>query len=225
MVDAILKYSDSEILHDDEPVVRTALSESPTIDPTAFIKDSSFGKWTEVGPRCKIIETTMDDYSYAINDSEIIYTTIGKFVNIAAQTRVNPGQHPMDRASMHHFQYRSAAYDLGNDDMDFFDWRRERWVTIGHDVWIGHGAVVQGGVNIGTGAVIGSGAIVTKDVAPYTIVVGLPAKPLRQRFDADIQSALLRIQWWDWTHDQLRHRMNDFRSLDTAAFCRKYDPA
>ncbi len=201
------------------------LSEAPTIDDTALVKDCTLGKWTEIGERTKVIETTMGDYSYVVNDSEIIYTTMGKFVNTAAHTRLNPGQHPMDRPSMHHFQYRSSAYELGEDDPAFFNWRRERHLQIGHDVWIGHGAIVQGGVTIGTGAVIGSNAVVTKDVPPYMIVTGVPSKPLRLRFDQDIQDALMRISWWDWTHDQLSERLNDFRSLEATAFCKKYDPA
>jgi phosphonate metabolism protein (transferase hexapeptide repeat family) len=205
--------------------VMKQLSEEPTIDASAFVKDCTLGKWTEIGERTKVVETTMGDYSYVVNDCEIIYTTMGKFVNIAAHTRINPGQHPMDRPSMHHFQYRSSAYDLGEDDPSFFDWRRERHLTIGHDVWIGHGAIVQGGVTIGCGAVIGSGAVVTKDVAPYAIVTGMPATLLRFRFEPHIQEALMRVAWWDWSHDELRERMEDFRSLDATEFCKKYDPA
>jgi len=86
-----------------------ALSQEPTIDQTAIVVDCEMGMWTEVGPRTSVRETKMDDYSYVVNDSEIIYSDIGKFVNIAAHTRINPGQHPMDRASMHHFQYLSSA--------------------------------------------------------------------------------------------------------------------
>lgn len=200
-----------------------ALSEYPTIDATATVVDCEMGVWTEVGPRTSMRETKMDDYSYVVNDSEIIYSDIGKFVNIAAHTRINPGQHPMDRASMHHFQYRSSDYELGDDDPAFFDWRREKRVTLHHDVWIGHGAIVQGGVTIGIGSVVGSGAVVTKDVPPYTIVTGIPASPLRPRFEADIIDALLRIQWWDWSHDMLRERLVDFRSLPVRDFCLKYD--
>ncbi|MEK9845375.1 chloramphenicol acetyltransferase [Thalassospira sp.] len=200
-----------------------ALSEYPTIDVTATVVDCEMGVWTEVGPRTSMRETKMGDYSYVVNDSEIIYSDIGKFVNIAAHTRINPGQHPMDRASMHHFQYRSSAYELGDDDPAFFDWRREKRVTLHHDVWIGHGAIVQGGVTIGIGSVVGSGAVVTKDVPPYTIVTGIPASPLRPRFEADIIDALLRIQWWDWSHDMLRERLVDFRSLPVRDFCLKYD--
>ncbi len=206
-------------------IPRKKLSESPTIASTALIVDSHLGKWTEVGEGTKVVESTLGDYSYVVNNSDIIYSEIGKFVNIAANVRMNPGQHPMDRASMHHFQYRSDAYELGEDDQDFFDWRRSFPVVIGHDVWIGHGVIVKGGVTIGTGAVIGSGAIVTKDVTPYSIMAGVPAKPLRPRFEKNIQDALSRIAWWDWSHELLADRLNDFRSLKISDFCLKYDPA
>lgn len=207
-----------------QKAVMKHLSVDPTIDDSAFVKACTLGQWTEVGERTKMIETSMGDYSYVVNDSEIIYATIGKFVNIAAHTRINPGQHPMDRASMHHFQYRSAAYDMGEDDPTFFDWRREKHVTLEHDVWVGHGAIIQGGVTIGVGSVVGSGAVVTKDVAPYTIVTGVPAHPLRRRFAEDIQDAMLRICWWDWSHDHLKARMMDFRTLSAKEFCLRYDP-
>ena len=199
------------------------LSERPTIDPTALVSSSTLGRWTEVGPRTKITETEMGDYSYIVNDGEVIFATIGKFANIAAHVRINPGQHPMDRASMHHFQYRSEMYGMGEDDEDFFNWRRDKWVTIGHDVWIGHGVVIQSGVKIGNGSVIGSNAVVTRDVPPYTIMTGIPATPLRPRFSLEIADAMERICWWDWTDAELKERLTDFRTLDARAFCRKYD--
>ncbi len=196
-----------------------------TIHPSATVRDCRLGVWTAVGERTEVIETVMDDYSYVVNDSAIIYSEIGKFVNIAAHVRINPGQHPMHRASQHHFQYRSAAYELGDDDADFFAWRRSSPVRIGHDVWIGHGAIVKGGVTIGTGAVVGSGAMVTKDVPPYTVVAGVPAGPLRKRFAKPLRKAMRRIRWWDWPHDLIKERMGDFRSLSAEEFCLKYDPA
>jgi phosphonate metabolism protein (transferase hexapeptide repeat family) len=142
----------------------------PTIDPTASVRDCKLGAYTEVGARTILLEVAMGDYSYVVNDAQITYTTIGKFCSIAAMTRINPGNHPMQRASQAHFTYRASTYFPGeNDEAEFFAWRRSHHVHIGHDVWIGHGAVVLPGKNIGTGAVIAAGAIVTKDVPAYTI--------------------------------------------------------
>ena len=200
------------------------LSEAPTVHPTAELRDCRLGKWTEVGARTKMAETTLGDFSYVVDDGEIIYTTIGKFANIAARVRINPGNHPMERASLHHFMYRSAAYEMGPDDDAFFDWRRSFPVNIGHDTWIGHGVVIMPGVRVGTGAVIGSGAVVTKDVPDYAIVVGVPAKVLRHRHPEAVRESLRRIAWWDWDHATVKARLSDFRALSAEDFCRKYDP-
>jgi hypothetical protein len=201
------------------------LSQSPTIHPTADVTDSTLGAWTEVGARTTIAETVMGDYSYVVNDSSIIYATIGRFCSIAAHTRINPGNHPLERAALHHFTYRAAKYELGEDDDAFFDWRRASHVTLGHDVWVGHGATILPGVSIGTGAGIGAGAVVSKHVPPFAVVVGVPGKVIRFRFAPDIQAALLRIAWWDWPHATLKERLADFRSLGAEAFCKRYDPA
>jgi acetyltransferase-like isoleucine patch superfamily enzyme len=124
----------------------------PFIHPTAQVRDSRFGAYCEIGARTKVAESSFGDYSYVVNDADIIYSEIGRFCSIAAQTRINPGNHPLDRVALNHFTYRSSAYGLGEDDVGFFDWRRSYRVTLGHDVWIGHGAIVLPGVSIGTGA-------------------------------------------------------------------------
>ncbi|TBW37599.1 chloramphenicol acetyltransferase [Siculibacillus lacustris] len=201
----------------------TKLSETPTIDPTATVRASRLGRYTEVGARTSVVETEMGDYSYVVQDAQIIYTTVGKFCSIAAHTRINPGNHPMERITQAHFTYRASAYFDGESDDDaFFDWRRDHAVTIGHDVWIGHGAIVLAGRAIGTGAVVAGGAVVTKDVAPYTIVAGNPARPIRRRFDEATAARIERLAWWDWDHATLRARLPDFRSLGVPAFLDKY---
>ena len=81
---------------------------------------------------------------------------------------------------------------------------------IGHDTWIGHGAIIQPGVTVGDGAIVGSGAIVTKDVPPYAIVVGVPAKVIKYRFSEETIAALQRISWWDWSYETIKERMDDF---------------
>ena len=198
----------------------------PFVHPTAHVRDATLGRYTEVGERTNFAESTMDDYSYVVNDSNIIYTTIGKFCSIAAMTRINPGNHPMHRASQAHFTYRASAYfDGASDDGAFFEWRRAHRVTIGHDVWIGHGAIILPGRTIGTGAVIAGGAVVTKDVAPYTIVGGTPAKILKRRFDERTAERMMALAWWDWDHERLRVAVPEFQSLSAAAFLERYEDA
>jgi len=158
------------------------LSENPAIDPTAKLRDCRLGRYTEVGARTIMLETVLDDYSYIVHDGEVAYTTVGKFCSIASHVRINPGNHPMWRASQAHFSYRSSQYwPEEADEEAFFEWRRAHPVMIGHDVWIGHGVVILPGRTIGTGAIVGAGAIVTRDVAPYTIVGGNPARLIRYR--------------------------------------------
>jgi phosphonate metabolism protein (transferase hexapeptide repeat family) len=188
------------------------------------VRESKLGTYTEVGARTILLEVSMDDYSYVVNDSQITYTTIGKFCSIAAMTRINPGNHPMHRATQAHFTYRASAYFPGeSDDADFFNWRRAHHVHIGHDVWIGHGAIVLPGRNIGTGAVVAAGAIVTKDVAPYTIVAGNPARPVKPRFAPAVAERLIALRWWDWSHETLRLALPDFRKLSMEEFLDKYE--
>src|ERR1700739_2949668 len=162
------------------------LSVEPTIDPSAKLHDAKLGAYCEVGARAILLDVAMDDYSYVVNDAHITYTTIGKFCSIAAMTRINPGNHPMHRATQAHFTYRASAYFPGEtDETEFFEWRRSHRVHIGHDVWIGHGGIVCPGRSGGRVAVIAAGAVVTKDVPAYTIVGGNPARPIKRRFSED----------------------------------------
>ena len=199
------------------------LSETPFIHETATVLASELGRYTEVSERCRISETTLGDYSYIMQDGAVWCAEIGKFANIAASVRINATNHPTWRPTLHHFTYRSAEYwdDAGVDEA-FFDWRRSNPVIIGHDVWIGHGATILPGVRVGDGAVIGAGAVVSKDVAPYTIAGGVPAKKIRDRFDSETARRLQALAWWDWDHGKLRATLDDFRNLEIGEFLEKH---
>lgn len=201
---------------------KNRLSEEPTIHPEATVEDTRLGAWTEVGKGTVMKSSEMGDYSYITRDCNVVWTTIGKFCSIANATRLNPGNHPTWRAVQHHSVYRAEAYGLGADDDAFFEWRKSDWVNIGHDVWIGHGVTVTAGVTIGTGAVIGAGAVVTKDVAPYTVVGGVPARFIKRRFSEAQAEALQEIAVWDWDRERYKAALPDIRALDIDAFIEKY---
>lgn len=205
-------------------MTRELSPEGALIHPDCTLQGSDFGGYTEIGPGTVLTNTIFGDYSYCARGCDIANATIGKFVNIAANVRIGPTDHPMDRASLHHFLYRSNLYwPEEAADEAFFARRAARRVTIGHDVWIGHGAIIRPEVTIGHGAVVGAGAVVTRDVAPYTIVVGVPAAKLRRRFPKQIARRLIELAWWDWEHERLRTALPDFRGMEIEAFLAKYE--
>ncbi|MBT2758012.1 acetyltransferase [Mesobacillus foraminis] len=198
-----------------KPIQEPKLSIAPSIDDSSLVIDSHAGEWTSIGANNKIIESVFGDYTYTMDDVTVNYTDIGKFCSIASHVCINPVQHPMDRVTQHHMTYRKVSYHFSEyDDKNFFDWRRTQKVKIGHDVWIGHGAIIMKGVEVGTGAVVGSGAVVTKDVAPYTIVVGVPAKPIKERFPSAIANKLMDIAWWDWSRGKLEEHFDDLNDIE-----------
>lgn len=199
-------------------------ADKPFIHPDCEVTDATYGKFVEIGRGSRLAHSHFGDYSYCDRYCDFANTTVGKFANIAAFVRIGATDHPMEKASLHHFHYRSADYfDDASHDEAWFAHRQSRRTVIGHDTWLGHGAQVRPDVTIGHGAVIAGGAIVTKDVPPYMIVAGIPAVPMRPRFAPDIVERLLALAWWDWPHEQLRTALDDFRALDAVAFLARYE--
>jgi phosphonate metabolism protein (transferase hexapeptide repeat family) len=187
------------------------LTETPLVHEGSQLENVQLGSYAEVGEGGYYENVELGDWSYTGPYCFLQNTIVGKYANIAAAVRIGPTMHPMDRPTLHHFTYRRRLYGLAEaDDEAFFAWRKSMVARIGHDTWIGHGAIIMPGVSVGDGAVVGSGAVVTKDVAPYAVVVGVPAKKIKDRFPSEIAAAMARIAWWDWPYDKIKARLADF---------------
>ena len=140
-------------------------------------------------------------YHYPINHDRLI---IGKFCSIAcgAKFLFNSANHTLASLSTYPFPLFFEEWGLEKKNVAKC-WDNKGDIRIGNDVWIGFEAVILAGVTIGDGAIIGTRALVTKDVPPYTIVGGVPARPIKKRFDEDTISDLLRIRWWDWPDEKI----------------------
>ncbi len=197
--------------------------DTPHVQADVDLTDVTFGRYTDVGKGSRIRNSHLGDYSYCDRYCDISNATIGKFANIASFVRIGATDHPMDRAALHHFMYRSAdLWDDAPNDTAFFDHRSSRRALIGHDTWLGHSCMIKPEVTVGHGAIVAAGAIVTRDVAPYTIVAGTPAKVLRLRQPPEIAERLIALAWWDWDHHRIRAALDDFRAMTALAFLQAY---
>lgn len=191
------------------------------IDESSSVVNCEFGKYVDIAKLNHIENCSFDDFTYTGPFCYVQNARIGKFTNIAPSVRIGPTDHPMDKPALHHFTYRASLYGFQDDDVEFFKQRESRITTIGNDVWIGHGAIILPDVTIGDGAVIGAGAVVTRDVQPFEIVVGVPARTVRYRFDQDTILKLKAIAWWNWDTDKIIGSIDNFK-LDIHEFIKMY---
>ncbi len=156
-------------------------------------------------------------YHYPVNNDRLI---IGKFCSIACGAKFifTSANHTLRSLSTYPFPIFFEEWDL-DKNLVASAWDSKGDTVIGNDVWIGYEAVILSGVHIGDGAIIGARAVVTKDVPPYTVVGGVPAREIRKRFDEDTIKQLKQIRWWDWTFDKIQKLLPYIMNGDVDKLC------
>lgn len=175
--------------------------------------NSKLGNYNVLFYNTILINCSIESHTYVQKNSTLVNVTIGKFCSIAPNVTVGPGIHKTDGASTHpSFYLKSTPLVKVYSKTDQFE--SSKLTTVGHDVWIGEKAILIDGVKIGNGAIIAAGAVVTKDVEPYSIVGGIPAKHIKFRFtEAEINS-LLKSQWWNNSEEWFEKNHSNFFSFE-----------
>lgn len=194
-------------------IIDSELDDTAKIYKDTRVKRSRMGRHTSVGDHTKMDYSCLEDYaridrfnhlyyaklgrhSYTGQNTVIMHTEIGAFCSISWSISIGPANHSYERISTHSFLYNEVDGLRPEGEEAPYDRFAEK-CKVGNDVWIGTGAVILRGVEIGDGAIVASGAVVTKDVPPYAIVAGVPAKIVKYRFSQEIIDKLRKIRWWE----------------------------
>lgn len=182
------------------------------LEPGVRVNNSRLGSFNLLCNGSTVVNSRIGDYSYIGRNAVVSGTTLGKFCSIGPGVSMGLGRHPSrDFISTHPIFY-SRTFPTCKRFAQEQGFEEYGSIAIGHDVWVGANAIIGDGVQIGTGAIIGAGAVVIRDVAPYSVVAGVPAKEVRKRFEPEQIRTLLEWSWWDRSDDWLKTHYRAFRS-------------
>ena len=196
------------------------------VSPLAFwSKDSSFTKHTILRRGCTLTSSHIGKYARVQINTQVAFTDFGNFSSVGRDSVLGPGNHPTNYLTPNSIFYKKGSWGFHDDWCEEIDYDENPRITVGSDVWIGRHVTVMNGVTIGNGAIIATGAIVTKDIPPFAIAGGIPAKVIKYRFSPEIIERLLEIKWWDLPDEEIT-RVKDLFHIPnpTMADLDKYFP-
>ena len=191
------------------------ISKKSIMLPKSYVRGTKLGGRNYIGKNTVLKNCSLGFGSYVNSGSDLTDADIGKYTSIGADVKTVIGKHPVEKQAAMHPAFTSAKDTVGFSytKETTFDPPAER-ITIGNDVWIGNSVLIMGGVKIADGSVIGAGSVVTRDTKPYSINAGVPAKPLRSRFDRETIEKLESLKWWDRDEDWIRNNIELFRDVE-----------
>lgn len=190
-------------------IYRDVVLEKSTVEAEAIVGDFSRIRSSRVGRHCSIdrqnllLNVTLGDRSYTGPWCMLFHAEVGRYCSISYRVTIGPPDHNYHRLSSHPFIY-DPKFGLFEESEELRNEKFSRPCRIGHDVWIGCNATILRGVEVGNGAVIGAHALVNRDVPPYAIVAGIPARIIGYRFSREVIAELERIRWWEWPEEKIR---------------------
>ncbi|HGH7179064.1 TPA: DapH/DapD/GlmU-related protein [Bacillus luti] len=198
-------------------IVKSIMAENTFAGDGSKIDNCELSEFSRAGKHNHLYHVSLGRHTYTGQGTVIMHTKLGAFTSISWGVTIGASEHDFNRVTSHTFLYN--PYDRLNDGKVYYD-RFEKECEVGNDVWIGANATILRGVKIGDGAVVGANAMVTKDVPPYAIVAGNPAKVIKYRFEESIYNRLLKIKWWELEdlvikqHCDLFAKNPDHKTLD-----------